>query len=190
MITNLIKAVPIPLLALSVTVAVGAALADDEESFVTAADAQMTGLNGWTEFPVFTIDESLNGYTPPGILDGLAAYRRDDDAILVIANHELRSNVGYAYTLANGAELIGARVSYFDIDEDTLGVKDTGLAYDTIYNRAGKIVEGPQDLEFGALNRLCSSAGCRGGRLPVLASRGRSHQPGRRHRGSDGLHRS
>lgn len=125
---------------------------------VTDADAQISGENGWKVFPVFTVGETIDGYTPPGILDGIGALKWNQRTTRVLVNHELVSSAGYPYELANGAVLTGARVSYFDIDRKTLGVCDSGLAYDTIYNRAGKVVEGPQDLEFGGLNRLCSSA--------------------------------
>lgn len=141
------------------------AVADDhkkgkKDCDLTPEDAQMTGLAGWHEMPVFTVGETVNGYTPPGILDGIGAFRRGNNVRLLV-NHELTSDVGYPYTLANGASLTGARVSFFDIDRDSLAVCDAGLAYDTIYNRAGDEVAGSGDLEFGGLNRLCSSVSFR-----------------------------
>lgn len=130
---------------------------DNSPCVLTPEDAQMTGLGDWIELPVFTVGESVNGYTPPKILDGIGAFKGNKNTIRLLVNHELVANAGYPYTLANGAELTGARVSYFDIDRHDLGVCDAGLAYDTIYNRAGSVVTGPGDLEFGGLNRLCSS---------------------------------
>lgn len=136
---------------------------------LTTQPAQMTGLNSYEVFPLFTVGETIDGYTPPGILDGLGAFELDDDTIRVLANHELRSGAGYAYSLANGTELTGARVSYFDINKDTLDVEDTGLAYDTIIYRNGEVVDDPSDIQFGVivdgdgveqlggLNRFCSS---------------------------------
>lgn len=123
----------------------------------TEQPAQMTGLNGYDVDPFFTVGEEINGYVPPGILDGLGAYSLDDDTIRVLANHELTSDVGYAYTLANGTELTGARVSFFDIDKETLELEDAGLAYDTIINRAGEEVDEASDLDFEGINRLCSA---------------------------------
>ncbi|MGD1700021.1 hypothetical protein [Dapis sp. BLCC M229] len=130
-------------------------------AFTTNQPAQMTGLNGYKVKPVITIGETIPGasgnYTPPGILDGIGAFELEEDTVRVLVNHELRSGVGYAYALANGTELTGARVSYFDIDKETLEVVDAGLAYDTIINRNGEVVDEISDLEFGGLNRLCSS---------------------------------
>ncbi|NET17119.1 MAG: DUF839 domain-containing protein [Okeania sp. SIO1H6] len=124
---------------------------------LTTQPSQMIGLNSYEVFPLFTVGETIEDYTPPGILDGLGAYELDDNTIRVLANHELRSGVGYAYTLDSGAELTGARVSYFDIDKNTLDVVDAGLAYDTIINRDGEVVDEVSDLEFEGINRLCSS---------------------------------
>jgi hypothetical protein len=123
----------------------------------TEQPAQMTGLNGYSVDPIFTIGESFDGYTPPGILDGLGAFALDDDTVRIFANHEFSADLGYAYTLASGAEITGARVSYFDLNKETLQVEDAGLAYDTIINRAGEVVDEATDLEFAGLDRFCSA---------------------------------
>jgi len=120
------------------------------------AQAVGVGLSSWSTTPVFTIGETINGYTPPGIPDGMGAFERDN-TVEIVSNHELRANQGYAYTLSNGTELTGARVSRLVFDKDTRELMDMGLAYDTIYNRAGEIVDESSDLDFGALNRLCSA---------------------------------
>lgn len=122
----------------------------------TSEPAQVTGIGQWTTSPVLTIGETIRGYTPPGIPDGMGAFEREDE-VLIVSNHELTSSQGYPYTLANGAELTGARVSYLSFDKDSRELMDAGLAYDVIYNRAGKSITGPADLEFGGLNRLCSA---------------------------------
>jgi len=123
--------------------------------------AQMVGLGDFETDPVFTIGQIFEGsqgyYVPPGILDGLGAFALDEDTIRVLANHELSSEVGYAYTLANGTQLTGGRVSFFDINKETRELEDAGLAYDTIINRAGEVVDEASDLEFMGLNRLCSA---------------------------------
>ncbi|AFY57727.1 putative phosphatase [Rivularia sp. PCC 7116] len=133
----------------------------EENTFDTDSPAQMEGLNGYNVDPVFTVGESFNTgtqtYTPPGILDGLGAYAKDDDTVRVLANHELRASQGYAYQLENGTFLTGARISYFDINKETREIEDVGLAYDTIINRQGEVVDEASDLEFGGLNRLCSA---------------------------------
>ena len=123
----------------------------------TTQPAQMTGLNGYKVNPIFTVGEQINDYAPPGILDGLGAFAYDEDTVRVFANHELRAALGYTYTLANGTELTGARVSYFDINKETRELEDAGLAYDTIINRAGEVVDEASDLEFEGINRLCSA---------------------------------
>ena len=128
----------------------------------TNQPAQMNGQNGYSVDPLFTIGETVKEgsqgvYTPPGILDGLGAYTLDDNTVRVLANHELTADVGYPYLLASGAALTGARVSYFDIDIESREVVDAGLAYDTIINRAGEVVEEASDLEFEGLNRFCSA---------------------------------
>lgn len=133
----------------------------------TTEPAQMKGLDNWQTTPLFTVGESLpdgagGTYTPPGILDGMGAWDRGDHVELVV-NHELANNRGYPYMLANGATLTGARISYFLIDKQSREIFQSSLAYDVIYNRAGSEVAGPADLEFGALNRLCSAGSVNAG---------------------------
>ena len=123
----------------------------------TEQPAQLTGSNGFEVDPIFTVGEEVNGYVPPGILDGLGAFALDDDTVRVFANHELRPDQGYEYTLANGTQLPGARVSFFDINKETFTLEDSGLAFDTIINRNGEEVDEATDLESEGLNRLCSA---------------------------------
>ena len=101
-------------------------------------------------------------YQPVGALDGLGAYQLDEETVRVLVNHELDGKVGYPYRLDNGTTLTGARISFLDIDRRTLQILDSGIAYGTIRDRQGRIVEtGLQvnevsDPEQG-LSRLCSS---------------------------------
>ncbi len=127
-----------------------------ENTGITEQPAQMIGLNGYEVDPIFTIGEEFDGYAPPGDLDGLGAFALDDDTVRIVANHEL-SEEGYAYTLANGTELTGGRVSFFDLNKETLQLEDAGLAYDKIINRNGEEVDEVTDLEYEGLNRLCSA---------------------------------
>ena len=129
-----------------------------ENTGITEQPAQAKGLNGYEVDPIFTIGEEFDGYTPPGVPDGLGAFALDDDTVRIVANHELASDVGYAYTLANGTELTGGRVSFFDLNKETLQLEDAGLAYDTIINRNGEEVDEATDLEYEGLNRLCSAS--------------------------------
>ena len=121
----------------------------------TDAPAQVRGLDGWQVDPVFTVGETIDGYQPPGIMDGIGAIELDRRTVRLFVNHELRSGRGPAYTLANGTTLRGARVSYFDINKNNRKLVDVGLAYDTIIDRAGNVVTAASDFED--LNRLCSS---------------------------------
>lgn len=107
----------------------------------TPFDSMIIGQEGFRATPLFTIGETVNGYTPPGILDGLGAYRVDDDTVRVYANHELLNFRGYAYPIEDGQggtfTLTGARISYFDIDVNTMQVVDVAPAYSRIYNSLG-----------------------------------------------------
>jgi len=122
----------------------------------TTEPPQATGLAGWSTDPVFTIGETITDYTPPGIPDGMGAFERDG-TVEIFSNHELRAAQGYPYALANGTQLTGARVSKLVFDKETRDLVQMSPAYDTIYNRAGEIVEDAADLDGGALNRLCSA---------------------------------
>ena len=139
--------------ALAVAIAL---VASNSVSAETTEPAQTNGLNGWSTDPVFTIGESFNDYTPPGIPDGMGAFERDT-TVEILSNHELTASAGYPYTLANGTELTGARVSRLVFNKQTRDLVEMSPAYDTIFNRAGEIVDEPGDLDAGGLNRLCSA---------------------------------
>ena len=151
-----------------------------ESELSEVGPAQVTGLDGYEVEPIFTIGQTFEGatgalnsttageYTPPGILDGIGAFELNDDTVRVLTNHELNEEDGYAYSLENGLQLTGARVSYFDIDKETLEVVDTGLAYNTAFDRAGnevvsadQINEGEEfsdgDVLTDGFDRFCSS---------------------------------
>ena len=117
---------------------------------------------GWEAVPLFTVGDRVGDYRPPGILDGLGAYRSDSETVRVLANHALRPGQGYPYQLANGATLQGSRISYFDIDKTTLEVRASGMAYDRVINRYGEdltqaMVTADQTEDLGDLRRFCSS---------------------------------
>ena len=108
-----------------------------------AANGSMAdGLNGWTVDPIFTVGETVGGYTPPGVLDGIGAFELDDDTVRMYVNHELLHFRGYDYEVSDGMggtfTMAGARISYFDIDKDSRQVVDSGLAYDTVYDANGE----------------------------------------------------
>jgi len=127
-----------------------------------AAAPMLTGLEGWTVTPLFTVGEEIDAVTPPGILDGIGAFAYDD-VVLVLVNHELRPDAGRPYHLANGVEITGARVTAFDIDRATRRIVGAGLAYDTVYDRGQAVVTAASQISeiAGALgfSRFCSGQG-------------------------------
>jgi hypothetical protein len=128
-------------------------------AYDTSEPAQMRGLGEWTTDPVFTIGETIDGYTPPGIPDGMGAFERED-TVVIVSTHELRATQGYPYTLASGAALTGARISALTFDKATRELMTMGPAYDTIYNRAGvsvDLVNGLDSSDSNGLHRLCSA---------------------------------
>jgi serralysin len=126
--------------------------------FDTTQPSQVKGLDGYTVDPIFTVGDKIGNYVPPGILDGIGAFSLNDTTVRLLVNHELGNTVGYKYTLKNGTQLPGARVSFFDVDKRTFEITNAGLAYDTIINRKGEVVDAASDLEFAGLARFCSAA--------------------------------
>jgi hypothetical protein len=135
----------------------------------TAEPSQVTGVNGWEARPISTIGEEIKGHVPPGIPDGMSAYAsRGSGVMSAYVNHELVEDAGYAYELANGTELTGARLSRYDIQTRTLKTVDSGLAYDTIYDVDGQPVTDPEQVNpvntgEAGISRLCSARGVSAG---------------------------
>ena len=133
--------------------------------------SMMNGQGTWEVLALLTIGDRLpsrdsrftdRAYQPVGALDGLGAYRLDEGTVRVLVNHELDGKTGYPYRLDSGATLTGARISFLDIDRRTLRVLNSGIAYRSIRDRQGRIVEtGFQVNEVShteqGLSRLCSS---------------------------------
>ncbi len=98
----------------------------------------------WHAIPVFTVGDKYNGYTAPGRLDGIGIFATKNNAARLLVNHEIKANLSYPYKLANGTELTGARISFFDIrkekNKNKFLITGAGLAYDTIYDREAKLV--------------------------------------------------
>ena len=104
---------------------------------------------------------SESGYTPPGIFDGMGAYKLSNvnNTLRLLVNHELRNTQGYEYVLDNGLTARGARVSYFDIDINRKRVKDAALAYDLLYDVDGAPASDRAEVflnDFKGLSRFCS----------------------------------
>ena len=137
------------------------------------AAPMIKGLGEWEAWNVFTVGESINGYTPPGLLDGIGAIKKDDGDVRVLVTHEMGAALGYPYTLANGLSITGARVSYFDIDSNTLEVKDAGLAYHSVYDRAGNIATSAVQInedssDTNGAGRFCSASLFRAGQYGLV----------------------
>ena len=157
----------------------------------TAATSQ-----GWTATPIFTIGETVRGYQPTGIFDGMGAYRNSAGHPTVLVTSELNPANGYAYTLANGTQLTGARIHSMVIlrnAQNDIRLGRTGMAYDTMYDRYGVEVTDPiQVNETGngidGLARFCSAqmvqAGTFGFEDPIFFSGEETSKPFHPHGGS------
>ncbi len=118
---------------------------------------------------LLTVGETVgDGYRPPGVLDGIAAFPHGPDRALLLVNHELGARRGYAYTLANGTRLRGARISALELDVRTRRIVAGRLAYDIVRDRRGGVVERAEQINEGrgadwGLQALCAAAGYRAG---------------------------
>ncbi len=134
------------------------------------AQPMAIGQNGFVTEDIFTVGESINGYFPPGILDGLGAYELDEDTVRILANHELLHFRGYDYEVNDGngvsITLSGARISYFDIDKESRQIVDAGPAYNKIFD-----ADGDQATDTSFLNQFFAPSLCGGeGEDPCVAS--------------------
>lgn len=113
---------------------------------------------GFSTDVLFTIGETINGYTPPGIPDGMGAFLLDKFTMRILVNHELLNDRGYAYDTENIQGLTGARVSFLDVDLSSLSVVNGGLAYERIFNYDGELVTSVPELlgELAGFSRFCS----------------------------------
>ncbi|MGB5952714.1 MAG: alkaline phosphatase PhoX [Ornithinimicrobium sp.] len=140
---------------------------------ITDEESMLTPQAGWEVTPISTVGESYNGYTPPGILDGISVFQgqgkgKSKGRMTAYVNHELRTNVGYAYELANGTSLTGARISAYELQTKTLKVLRAELAYDTIFDVEGREVTdsdqiNPVNEGENGIGRLCSARGIAAG---------------------------
>ncbi len=137
----------------------------------TTQPAQVTPLaSNLTNVPFFTVGDIEIGsleddFAPGGILDGTGAFVLDEDTVRLVVNHEFDSEDGVPYTLETGAVLTGARISFFDVNIETLELEDAGLAKTNIFNRNGDLVVEAEDFSispgtpegFFGIDRLCSA---------------------------------
>jgi len=88
---------------------------------------------------LFTIGETVNGFTPTGIPDGIGAFRLDANTIRMVVNSEIGFAKGYAYKLANGLSMVGSRIQFFDVNNAGV-VVNSGIAYNKVIDRSGNEV--------------------------------------------------
>ncbi len=146
--------------------------------FVTDAPAQVSALDNdpdarYTVFPLFTIGEEIDGYIPPGIPDGMGAGILSARTARLFVSHELTEEDGYLYTLANGTNLSGARISAFDVDRRSGSIRSAGPAYDTVIDRAGLVVTNAEQINEGngpteGFSRFCSATGFAAGQYGLV----------------------
>jgi hypothetical protein len=89
---------------------------------------------------LMTTGDNIDGYRPPGIMDGMGAWDWDAQTVRLFVNHELGSKQGYTWELDNGTRMRGARISWFDIDKQTREIRAAGPAIKEIRDRRGEIV--------------------------------------------------
>ena len=133
----------------------------------------LRGLAGWSAVPLFTVGETVAGHLPPGLLDGIGAFALDESTVRVLVNHELWRNAGPPYRIGD-LEVVGARISVFDIDRASRAVRAAGIAYDRVVDHAGAPVVAArqlsqQDEKPGlGLSRLCSGQGVAAGTFGLV----------------------
>jgi hypothetical protein len=114
---------------------------------------------------LLTIGDVIDGYQPVGIPDGIAAFDWNESTVRLFVNHELDAVDGETYALANGLELTGSRVSYFDLDKQNLELRGAGLAFDRARDRDGRTVTNgrqiteAEDSGSAGFEKFCSAAG-------------------------------
>jgi hypothetical protein len=125
---------------------------------------------GFTSRVLMTTGDSITEYRPPGIMDGMGAWDWNDSTVRLFVNHELPPHDGYIWKLANGTELRGARISWFDIDKQSRQITAAGNAITEIRDRRSEVVTRPEQIHehwdkesLKGLNTLCSAQGYQAG---------------------------
>ncbi len=133
----------------------------------TAADTLLKGLNGWSVTPKFTVTDLVTGIRPPGKLDGIGA-KRVGNELHIYVGHEIEQSMGSSYSLENGLQLKGARITKFKMDAATRNITSAEIAYKRIYDRAGTLVSSATQINEGSsttsgLDKICSASLFRAG---------------------------
>lgn len=122
----------------------------------------LKGVNGTSVKTIYEFGTPVNGFYPTGVPDGMGAYKTSNGNIRLLVNSEIRPTVGTTYSLANGTQLKGARINYFEINPATDSVLSSGIAYTTAYDRNGNIVTSASQINGGlsttdGYNRFCAA---------------------------------
>ena len=127
-------------------------------------DAMLRGLGGWSVSPLVTIGDEVAGYRPPGVPDGIGAFAVDAETVRVFVNHELWRDAGPSYSIGD-LKVVGARISVFDIDRKSRGIRSAGVAYDRVYDHEGRLattstqISEQTDMPGVGFSRFCSGQG-------------------------------
>ncbi|MDG2126078.1 MAG: DUF839 domain-containing protein [Verrucomicrobiales bacterium] len=81
-----------------------------------APATNMQGENGYTAYHGLNAGDTVTGYTIPSKLDGIGAYLLDNDTVRLIVNHENTP----------------AKISYIDVDRNTLAIEAASNAISSI----------------------------------------------------------
>jgi hypothetical protein len=145
---------------------------------------------------LLTTGDTVAGYRPPGVLDGLVALPGSSgETLALIATHELKAGDGTPYRLANGTALTGSRLTRFDLDRRTRRLTGARLAYREVRDRSGREVARPEQLSEApdrgpaGMESFCSAAGWSAGQFGfvdpvVLAHEEVTRSEGHPHGGS------
>lgn len=120
---------------------------------------------------LFTVGDAIGAYRPPGIVDGLVPFEGPAGRVTVLATHELAADAGYPWRLDNGTELVGARITRFELDAAGGGIVAAGPAIRAARDRRGlpvtraaQVSERPAAGAAG-FETFCSAAGYAAGTL-------------------------
>eukprot|EP00182_Erythrolobus_australicus_P004661 CAMPEP_0185832356 /NCGR_PEP_ID=MMETSP1353-20130828/2036_1 /TAXON_ID=1077150 /ORGANISM="Erythrolobus australicus, Strain CCMP3124" /LENGTH=577 /DNA_ID=CAMNT_0028530523 /DNA_START=26 /DNA_END=1756 /DNA_ORIENTATION=- len=120
---------------------------------------------GWTITPLITVgvaEEELElQYRSIGVFDGIGIIPAAGRMVMAFVNNEISSSLGYPYSLASGAQLLGARVIKYMIDTVSRRVMSASVAYDAIYDADGALVTAASQIngvpgDMSGFDRFCS----------------------------------
>ncbi|MDP6953388.1 MAG: hypothetical protein QGF53_11595, partial [Alphaproteobacteria bacterium] len=103
----------------------------------------------------------------------IGAFALDGETVRVFVNHELWRDAGPTYDIGE-LQVVGARISVFDIDRATREVRAAGIAYDRVYDRISRIAQTASqiseqtEIPNAGFSRFCSGQGVRAGTFGLV----------------------